>query len=604
MAISVDPLTDEIYVPKADLTLIQASPEVRELDVNAFRLWLLDWEDGEDAIPRPKTHTHNTEVTLAGLTYARIVEVLSPYTVEFEDGQYTVNCVGANHNISDKKVANQVSLIVNNAAGLITNAAIEYSSFNGGVTIDTANASGKAVSGTLFPIGTPQSPVDNIDDAFTIAEFRGFPTFFVVGDLHLTAAVPDLSNYAFIGGGMDRSIITIDPNATVNDCEYRDATVTGTLDGNNRLVDCMIEDLTYVKGIIERCVLSAAVITLDGAEEAHFLDCWSGVPGLSTPTIDLGGSGQALALRNYNGGIKLQNKTGPEDVSIDLNSGQIIIDSTVTNGDIVCRGIGKLTDNSVGANVLADDLLSKDIISQAVWTATADEVFIDLSSGNSGTKYPIGTASAPVDNLADAKLIAAETGARTFVIRGTVILDGPYDKWGFRGWTAAGNDVVVNPGAAITSCKFERCTVAGTFGAGSADNEMILCYASNPVAYVGTMVDTGIVGTLTLGGEGSVLIMINSSMADYPATIDFVGANRVLKANFEVADVVVTNMGAGSFLQLSMDSGTAVIDASCTGGTVVTTGIVKVTNNATGVVHIDNSVSIDSIANGVWSYER
>ena len=251
MAISVDPLTDVIYIPKADLTLIQASPEVRELDLNALHLWLLDWEDEEAAIPRPKTHNHSTEVALAGLTYARIIEILDPYTVEFEDGQYTVNCVGANHNISDKKVANQVSLIVNNAAGLITNAAIEYSSFNGGVTLDVTSP----YDGTIFPVGTPQRPVNNIDDAYLIAEYRGLVSIFIIGDLHLTSATPNLEGYIFVGSGMDRTTITIDPDANVDDCAYQHATVTGTLDGNSRIQYCMIDDLTYVKGVIDQCVL-------------------------------------------------------------------------------------------------------------------------------------------------------------------------------------------------------------------------------------------------------------------------------------------------------------------------------------------------------------
>lgn len=119
MAINVDPFTDVIYIPKADLSLLNPSPEIRQLDLNDFHLWLRDWEDSDEGIARPKTHNHATEVTLAGLTYARTIEILSPYTVEFEDGQYIVNCTGANHNISDTKVANQVSLIVNNSAGLI-----------------------------------------------------------------------------------------------------------------------------------------------------------------------------------------------------------------------------------------------------------------------------------------------------------------------------------------------------------------------------------------------------------------------------------------------------------------------------------------------------
>jgi hypothetical protein len=45
----------------------------------------------------------------------------------------------------------------------------------------------------------------------------------------------------------------------------------------------------------------------------------------------------------------LRNKTGTDSVSIDLNSGQVIIDSDVTNGSIVIRGVGKLTNNSTGS---------------------------------------------------------------------------------------------------------------------------------------------------------------------------------------------------------------------------------------------------------------
>ena len=117
MAISINHNTNVIFVPQADLTFISGT--LYEFDVDAFRLELKALEDNEDEIILESTHNHNTEVTLSGLTYARIVEILSPYTVEFEDGQYEVSCVGANHNLADVKVANQVSLIINNSAGLV-----------------------------------------------------------------------------------------------------------------------------------------------------------------------------------------------------------------------------------------------------------------------------------------------------------------------------------------------------------------------------------------------------------------------------------------------------------------------------------------------------
>lgn len=256
MAISVDPLTNVIFVPRNDLTLLQASPEVRSLDIDWFRLELLDWEDGVDAITRPNTHSHNTEVTLAGLTYARIVEILPPYTVEFEDGQYTVNCVGANHNISDRKVANQVSLIVNNAAGLITNAAIEFSSFNGYVTIDTSNRTGKATDGTVFPAGTRQAPSDNIADALLIASVRGLKGLFLESSLNITAAV-DIRGFVIEGNNHVDTELTIAEAAMVDNVKVIHCTIHDTvLDGDIDIEHCVVRDVSYVNGHIHDSGLS------------------------------------------------------------------------------------------------------------------------------------------------------------------------------------------------------------------------------------------------------------------------------------------------------------------------------------------------------------
>lgn len=99
--------------------MTQINPTLYELDVNALRLALKDIED-EVGITYPDTHRHNTEVVLSGTTYARSVEFINGYTITFEDGQYAVRCVGANHNIADVKNLNQVSLIIGNSAGLQT----------------------------------------------------------------------------------------------------------------------------------------------------------------------------------------------------------------------------------------------------------------------------------------------------------------------------------------------------------------------------------------------------------------------------------------------------------------------------------------------------
>jgi len=119
MAISVNWPTRIISVPKADTVLVQASPEIRSLDLNVLRLRLKDLEDDEEGIPWPDTHRHNTTTTISGVTLARVVEVINGYTITFEDGQYAVNLYGANSNVSDVVNVNQVSVRSANSAGLI-----------------------------------------------------------------------------------------------------------------------------------------------------------------------------------------------------------------------------------------------------------------------------------------------------------------------------------------------------------------------------------------------------------------------------------------------------------------------------------------------------
>lgn len=118
MALSIDWNTFVITVPRADMTIVQASPEIRELDVNAFRLELKDIED-DQGMPYPDTHRHNPPVSLGGVALARVVEIINGYSVTFEDGQYAVNLTGANNNISDVTNVNQVSIRASNSAGLI-----------------------------------------------------------------------------------------------------------------------------------------------------------------------------------------------------------------------------------------------------------------------------------------------------------------------------------------------------------------------------------------------------------------------------------------------------------------------------------------------------
>jgi hypothetical protein len=111
MAITIDYQTRIISIPKADLTLIQSTPfEIYELDIDSFRLKLKNLEYDITGISFVDTHFSSTAVTAEGATVARVFEIINGYTVAFEDGDYTVNIVGASTNIAEVTKLNQVKV--------------------------------------------------------------------------------------------------------------------------------------------------------------------------------------------------------------------------------------------------------------------------------------------------------------------------------------------------------------------------------------------------------------------------------------------------------------------------------------------------------------
>jgi len=126
MAITIDWGTQVITVPQGDLTHVSGT--LYEMDTDAFRLTLKNLEDDEAGMPFLDTHRHNTEVTVAGTTFARAIEIINGYSVQFSpNSQWTVRLVGSNNNIFDVEngilVQNQVQVIPTNAAGLIVTSA-------------------------------------------------------------------------------------------------------------------------------------------------------------------------------------------------------------------------------------------------------------------------------------------------------------------------------------------------------------------------------------------------------------------------------------------------------------------------------------------------
>jgi hypothetical protein len=116
---SVDWITGEVVVSRADMPVIQVSPEVRQLNTSEFFTELKDLEASTEGAPWPDIQRHFVEYTVSGITYAEAIIIITPYFITFEDGQYAVSLRESNNNIIDVATQNQVSILGNNSAGLI-----------------------------------------------------------------------------------------------------------------------------------------------------------------------------------------------------------------------------------------------------------------------------------------------------------------------------------------------------------------------------------------------------------------------------------------------------------------------------------------------------
>jgi hypothetical protein len=134
MAITIDWATKIITHPQADLTPVSGT--LYELDTEVFRNELHTIQASEDGMAHDAIFNHNTEVTIVGVTYARLIEIINGYSIEFTpDSAWSVRFVGSNNNMFDVGagilVQNNVQVIAQNSAGLINASGSSSSSSSG-----------------------------------------------------------------------------------------------------------------------------------------------------------------------------------------------------------------------------------------------------------------------------------------------------------------------------------------------------------------------------------------------------------------------------------------------------------------------------------------
>jgi hypothetical protein len=235
---------------------------------------------------------------------------------------------------------------------------IQYSSFDNAVHVDLING----YSGTTYPIGTPRQPSNNFADAISIANTRGFRSLNVLGDATLTSGL-DFSDKTIVGESVTKTHLIINSGANVEGCEFYNSHVKGVLDGYSYFNSCILHDVNYVDGVVNNCILTG---TLTLFQDAVFLNCSSGAHGIDGVNINFQNLPIDLTMTNFSGKMSLFDLSSPNTTILDMASGVVEIDNSITDGYIIVRGVATLIDNST-ANVDSSGLLSPQSISNAVW---------------------------------------------------------------------------------------------------------------------------------------------------------------------------------------------------------------------------------------------
>lgn len=566
--------------------------------LNAIR----QWEDDLSSMDiNPVASAAGKEPLGGGVTVGITLTLLNNWRLAFEarGGSSYIQCKVSGGNLVGTHpdgviyptAFTQVVMTASSSATLQELGAIQYSSFGGGVTLD--NISG--TTGIDFPIGTKETPVNNLTDAVIIANDRGFDTLFISNSMTLDSGT-DIRNFKLVGKSAVNTHVTIGPSAICDHINIENCNISGTLDGGTEIRHCSVGNLIYVNGHIHESGLYGTIV-LGGDENALIDDCHTDDQD-SLPTIDMGGSGQNLSMFNYSGTVVVSNlSSDSEEISIGIDAGEIILGDTITAGTIVISGNGMLTDNSTGtANVNTDGLMSKQTITEVLW----DAVYIDSASGSSGITFPIGTASAPVNNTASAITIANLHKIKTFKIRGSIALPQVFEDWTFIGVGSIFSDSINLNNQNVNRCRFETLTVSGALT--TTYTHFTRCSVLNVSGLSGLLIDSALQGNITMGGPGSVLtgqnIGVYGNTPGAPAVVDMIGVGRVFQASMDGA-LQFSNVGAGSYIEVGLKSGTVILDPTCSGGTASFIGTGKLINYSTMTVQ-DKLLTESSITNTVW----
>ena len=491
---------------------------------------------------------------------------------------------------------------------------LEQAVFDGAVTIDVLGG----VPGTAYPIGTPGEPVNNLDDAKIIAAANNLQGIRVLNDLTIVAT-DNIDGFFLVGDGKSLSTFTFIAGCSTSETTFVNAELTGVLSGATNAHFCTLSTLsgigcTTTESNLVECEFESGIIQLraDNNKKIHVSRCESGAAGTTTPPeFDFNGTVGNITFHKYAGTCQFSNLTQPIQVSFDTSGGALNINSSCTNGIVTIGGDTKLVDNSgVGCDVINNtshkltwDHDSTVFIPNSMGAiqrrlAYHGVINVDVNNGAAGTGWPLGTATDPVNNIADAITIGLAEGIFHLEIAEDATIGATDNVDGFivQGAHATKSEITVVAGASTVLTEFRDCQLTGTMSGQIVVRDS---FTNDVLMFEGVMFQTMITGTLSLAGTrpSYILSCYSGNPAPPAPEIDFNGAGQELVVRDYSGALKLVNKTGPESACFDFVSGKLTLDGTVTNGTITVRGIYELIDNSAGLpnVVVNQTTNLDDI---------
>ena len=423
-------------------------------------------------------------------------------------------------------------------------------------------------TGVRYPVGTATNPVNNVTNAFAIADRLGVSEFQISNGI-FELDRPALS-YIFTGRGgspfMDINGFNV-TGSVFNSMGWgqTDFGASGPVTLNQCTV---LGDISNFSGIANQCSLGAGVLTFDGNTSISFSNSIN-TSNDTYPIFDFQGANVEVACRSWSGDFEVKNMTDPlSNLSIDMTSGRALIANSNTAGEIVLRGIGVLRDNNAGTTLDREGFIEgEDIIQLRRY------IYFDSINGVSGTTEGVGTINNPVNNVPDAFALAAKRGFKEFKIIGEFILDRDASEYVFES-TINKADATINLNSFdVNKSSFIKITMTGN---GTGDVLAQACFLDALSGVSGSFFNCGL-NSAVLPGSGVFTEYVDCYSEVPGAGTPVLDLGDTLESDVQLrryaGGLLVTNCDTPSQdVSIDLTSGRVQLDPSCIDGTIIIRG--------------------------------